>query len=355
MDMKEKIKIALVGYGYWGNNLLRNMAFHPNCNVVGMSEQNLARRQKAAGLYPHIPTFENYQDMLDKAKPEAVVIATPPANHADIAINAIASGAHVLVEKPLATSSEDCDIILEAARDAGKTVMVDHTFLFYSPITYLADIIRKGELGTLLYYDSVRVNLGGFQPRVNVLWDLAPHDIAILDLFTNNAVPEKVVAIGVKHFGSTTENLCYLNLKYKNDFNAHLNMNWSAPIKSRLITLGGDKQMAVFDDNMPTEKIRIYDKSVHLKNSSPTDFMINYRVGNMVAPVVLQKEALSEMLSEFTGSLFEGRTPLSDGECGARGVRILEAAARSLEHDGRPESVAPAKPKPAGRAAKKSA
>lgn len=337
--MKEKVKIALAGYGYWGNNLLRNLTTHPNCQVVGICEANKAKRVKAATQYPHVPGYETLEALIAETRPEAVVIATPPASHCSLAVTALRSGAHVLIEKPMATSSEECDLILAEAKKADRKVMIDHTFVFYSPVQFLTEMIHKGELGRLLYYDSIRVNLGGFQPQVNVLWDLAPHDLSILDLFTREATPEQVVALGVKHFGSSTENMCYVNLKYNDQFNAHLHLNWAAPVKVRLITLGGDKQMAVFDDNMPTEKIRVYDKSVQLKNTSPADFMINYRIGNMVAPVVLQKEALFEMISEFTSSIVDGRPPKSDGHSGARVVRILEAAARSLANDGRPEKV----------------
>jgi predicted dehydrogenase len=337
--MKQRVKIALVGYGYWGNNLLRNLTTHPGCQVVGVCEASQAKLDKAFAQYPHVAGFKSIAELMAKALPEAVVIATPPASHCELAVAALRGGAHVLLEKPMATSSEECDLILAEAKKAGKTVMVDHTFVYYSPVQYLSDLIHKGDLGTLLYYDSVRVNLGGFQPEVNVLWDLAPHDLSILDLFTKEETPEQVIAIGVKHFGSSTENMCYLNLKYKNDFNAHLHLNWAAPVKVRTITLGGDKQMVVFDDNMPTEKVRIYDKSIQLKSSSPADFMINYRVGNMVAPVVLQKEALFEMLTEFVTCVRDGKKPRSDGYSGARVVRILEAAARSLAAGGVPEKI----------------
>jgi predicted dehydrogenase len=336
--MKEKLKLALVGYGYWGNNLLRNLLAHPKCEVVGVCDRDAAKRAKAAAIDSDISTFSKVDDLLTELKPDAVVVATPPASHCDVAVKSLRAGAHVLIEKPMAVSSQECDRILAEAQKARRTVMVDNTLIYYAPVQYLVNLIESGEMGQLLYFDSVRVNLGGIQPQVNVLWDLAPHDIAVLDQLTG-ALPVHVSAIGVKHFNAPTETLCYLNLAYENNFNAHLHMNWAAPVKGRLLTIGCDKKMAILDDNVATEKVRIFDKSVKLSNDPAKGLVTTYHHGSTFSPALPAKEALAEVLEEFVSSITENRPPKTDGESGARVVRILEAASISLANGGRPEKV----------------
>lgn len=334
--MKKKIRVGLIGYGYWGPNLLRNIVCQPDAEVIGVIEGNKENRLKCAQLYPQIPTFDSLDDFLSKNTVDAMVIATPPSTHCELAIKALNAGANILVEKPLAMSTEECDKILAVANEKNLHVMVDHTFAFHPAVEYLVNSIDRGDLGDLLYYDSVRVNLGGFQPKTNVLWDLAPHDLSILDLFLKGKVPTEVSAVGIRHFGTNVENLCYLNLKYENDFIAHLNLNWIAPVKIRTITVGGSKKMAIYDDNLPTEKVKVYDKSVTLTSAVEADFRVNYRTGDMTAPAISTREALKGVISHFLECITLGKRPICDGLSGKRVVQILEAASISMAEGGRP-------------------
>lgn len=334
-----KARVGLIGYGYWGPNLLRNLVAQANAEVVGVVEGNPNARAKCAMLYPHLSIFATLDEFLAKGTVDAVVIATPPSTHCELAVRCLKAGANVLVEKPLAMSSAECDKILAVAKEKNLQVMVDHTFAFHPAVEYLANSTDRGDLGELLYYDSVRVNLGGFQPSTNALWDLAPHDLSILDLLLKGKVPTEVSAVGIRHCGSTVENLCYLNLKYDNNFIAHLNLNWMAPVKVRTITVGGSKKMAIYDDNLPTEKVKVYDKSVTLSSATDTDFRVNYRSGDMIAPAISMREALQGVISHFISCVINGSVPVCDGESGKRVVQILEAASISMAEGGRPVAI----------------
>ncbi|HUP58237.1 MAG TPA: Gfo/Idh/MocA family oxidoreductase [Bdellovibrionota bacterium] len=339
MTTGERIRAGLVGYGYWGPNLLRNLVSHGGVDVVGVIESKADARAKCSALYPHIPVFASLEDFFRKGGADAMVIATPPATHRELAIRCLEAGAHVLVEKPLALSTAECDDILRAAEKAGRQVMVDHTFVFHPAVEYLASSIKRGDLGDLLYYDSVRVNLGGFQANANALWDLAPHDLSILDSFLGGKSPYEVSAVGIRHFGTSVENLCYLTLRYENQLIAHINLNWVAPVKIRTITVGGSKKMAIYDDNLPTEKIKIYDKSVSLSSVDEKDFRVNYRIGDMTAPAISAHEALRSVISHFVDCVRKGTRPICDGVVGRRVVEILEAASISLSEGGRPVTI----------------
>ena len=335
------LRVGLVGFGYWGPNLLRNLTGHPRVQVLGVVEPSPRNQAACASRYPHIPLFGDLNSMLDATDIDAVVIATPPGTHCELAVCAIERGCHVLVEKPLAVSVAECDEILAAAAKHDRMVMVDHTFVYNPAVTRLAHEVESGQLGKLLYYDSTRVNLGGFQDQVNVLWDLAPHDLSILDYLTGGATPASVTAIGVKQFNSAVENLCYVTLQYANGFLAHLHLNWAAPIKLRTVLLGGDRKMAIYDDNNPSEKLRIYDKGVAIENGAEDQLRVNYRVGDMLAPALVSTEALALMIAHFVDCVQTGQTPRSDGLAGKRVLEILEAASISLQHGGRPQPIGP--------------
>ena len=328
-----KPRVGLVGYGYWGPNLLRNLVSQGGCEVIGVVDSNPAAAKKVRDLYPQIPVFDQLSDCLSQQKPDAMVIATPPATHKELAIQCIEANAHVLVEKPLALSVSDCDAILAAAERKKRTVMVDHTFVFHPAVQRISAEVTRGNLGELLYYDSVRVNLGGFQPKTNVLWDLAPHDLSIIDVISGGRTPEKVTCVGVKHFNASVENLCYLNLRYSDNFVANVHLNWVAPMKVRQIMIGGSQKMIIYDDNLPTEKVKIYDKGISLEGD-PNNFRVNYRVGDMTAPAISTREALSDMVAHFIDCISNGTRCISDGALGRRTVQILEAASLSLSRDG---------------------
>ena len=328
--------MALIGCGYWGKNLLRVMMQNPQIELVGVVEPSA----EALKVVPEgVSTYSNLKELLAKESIDGAAIATPPSTHFELAMSLLQEGIPTLVEKPLALSSGHVEKLIDIATQKNAVLMVDHTYCYSPPVEYLGDYISRGNLGDLLYYDSVRVNLGGFQPTTNVLWDLAPHDLSILDIWANKKLPHSVVAIGKKHYGSSTENICYVTLDYEGDFLAHLSINWAAPIKTRKITVTGTQKMAVYDDNTPTEKIRIYDQRVDFDNVSPEDFKINYRIGSMEAPVILQKEPLTTMMAHFVDCIAKGISPKTDGASAWRITKILEAISASMEKGGQPTKL----------------
>ena len=339
MKSKESIvpRVALVGYGYWGPNLLRNLVSHGGFEVVGVAEAAESARQRCVRTYPHIPVFGTVSELLNQASPEAVVIATPPSTHREVALQCIRTKADILVEKPLALSVAECDEILFAAKQVGANVMVDHTFVYHPAVQYLSGQISSGTFGQLLYYDSVRINLGGFQPSTNVLWDLAPHDLSILDLFLKVRTPKSISVLGATHYDRTNANICHCHLKYDNDFIAHLHLNWVAPIKVRTVMVGGTKRMGIYDENLPSEKIKIYDKGIVVNpGRDGHDLRASYRSGDMIAPAIDSNEALGTMLAAFHRHITRDEKPPSDGDAGRRIVRILEAANASMARQGEP-------------------
>ena len=334
--MQNKKKVGLIGYGHWGKNLLRNLIENKNVEVVGVVDREAQRLTELRTSYPQTTGFTNISDLLTINELDAVIIATPPANHFELTQLCLNNDLHVMVEKPMALSSVDCQQLIEQAEKKNLVLAVDHTYVYQPAIAHLRSIIAKGELGNLLYFDSVRVNLGGFQPEVNVLWDLAPHDLSILDVILSGKSPLKVFASGVKHFGSDVENLCYATLFYDNGFIAHLHLNWAAPVKSRKIMIGGDKKMVVYDDNQPLEKIKVYEQTVDLNANSKKDFTANYRIGEMHSPVILIREPLAELVSDFVRQIQKHDTNssncllLSNGKLGRRVVVVLEALTESM-------------------------
>lgn len=335
-------RVALVGYGYWGPNLLRNLVHHGGFEVAGIVDARDEARAKCARTYPHLKTFATVEALLEKEKLDAVLIATPPPTHRPIAIQCMEAGADVLIEKPMALSVADCDAILDRAKALGRRVMVDHTFVYNPAVDYLASQVRAGALGDLLYFDSVRVNLDGYQTGADVLWDLAPHDFSILDHLLGGKQPREVSVTGAHHFGQQRVNLAYCHLRYENEFVAHLHLNWVAPVKVRTIMLGGTKRMAVYDENTPTEKIKLYDKGLIVDAKlAAADLRASYRVGDMVAPALSTQEPLANMLSAFHRYLTRDERPVSDGHLGRRVVEVLEAASRSLAQGGGYVPLAP--------------
>ncbi|MBI5139589.1 Gfo/Idh/MocA family oxidoreductase [Candidatus Nomurabacteria bacterium] len=336
-----KPRVGVIGFGYWGPNLVRNLIHNGECDLVGIADPNESALKKFSKLYPHLSTYTSAEELLEKTKPNAMVIATPPATHKDLALLCIDSKTHLLIEKPLAQSVDECDEILTAASKQDCLVMVDHTFVYNPAVRFLAEQIHCGNLGELLYYDSVRVNLGGFQPKTNALWDLAPHDLSIIDYFTEGKMPAQVSAVGRKHFDNDIDNLCYLNLIYPNNFIAHLHLNWISPIKIRTVLVGGSQKMAVYDENMPTEKIKLYDRGLSLvkEKPAPGDFRVSYRMGDMTAPTISGSEALEGVIKNFIKMTKEEILPITDGDAGKRVVQILEAATKSMDENGSPVTI----------------
>ena len=335
-----KTRVGVIGYGYWGPNLVRNFVANLKCEVVGVVDADPGARARCAALYPHVPVYAEVGELLKRARPDGIAIATPPESHCALAIQCLEAGCDVLIEKPMAMSVEECDRILAAGERVGRGVMVDHTFMYHPAVELLEKRVRDGDLGDLLYYDSVRVNFGGFQAGADVLWDLAPHDLSILDVLTRGKVPQTVSAVGVKHFDQAVANQCYLSLAYKGDFIAHVHLNWTAPVKLRTVMVAGTKKMAIYDDNLPAEKVKIYDREVSLQPREAMDFRVSYRTGDMTAPAFFHREALEGVVSAFLRMIAEGVPPKSDGESGRRMLQILEAATLSMHQGGVHKSTA---------------
>ncbi len=330
-------RVGLVGFGYWGPNLLRNLIDNGNFDVVGVVELSPQARAKCSRQQPSIKTFDDLKSFLAETRPDAVVIATPAATHAALARQCMEAGADVLIEKPMASSVAEADSILETAARTGRKVMIDHTFLYHPAVRCLKEWISDGRMGELLYFDSVRANLGKLQPDVSVIWDLAPHDLSILDWLLDGKMPETITAMGVRHFKESAEDQCYLHMAYDNKFIAHVHLSWLAPVKLRTITLGGTKKMSVYDENLPTEKVKVYDKGVSLTGDvTRMNLRVEYRSGDMLAPAISSQEALAGMISQFHRYLTTGEKPASDGHLGRRVVQLIEASHLSLDRGGQP-------------------
>lgn len=328
------VKVGIIGYGYWGPNLVRNFNAHKNCQVTYVSDKRDTRLELVANAYPGIKTTVDYNDLIDNKEVDAVIIATPVFTHFDLAKTALNHGKHVFVEKPMASSSAECLELIELAREKNKVLMVDHTFLYTGAVSKLKGLIENNELGKLSYIDSTRINLGLFQPDVNVLWDLAPHDLSIISYLYDKR-PVSVNATGISHVSNGIENIAFLTLNYETDFIAHVNCSWTSPVKVRSMLIGGDQKMAIYNDVEPTEKIKIYDAGVVVKNDDEKDkFLVDYRMGDIYVPKIPNQEALYFVADDFVSAILKGIVPKSSAALGAGIVHVLEAAEKSIKHKG---------------------
>jgi predicted dehydrogenase len=325
------MRIGVVGLGYWGPNLVRNFQSQPGCEVW-MTDCDPARRAAAARRFPGARVAETVEELLREV--EAVALATPLSTHHALGRAALEAGRHLLVEKPFTDSSATARELIELARERGLTLMVDHTFLYTGAVRKLRELQEAGELGRLLYFDSVRINLGLFQHDTNVVWDLAPHDISICDHLIGRE-PLAVQASGARHYYGQ-EDLAYLTVFYPDQLMAHFHVNWIAPVKVRRILVGGDRRMVVYDDMEPSEKIKVYDKGVELTRPEEIwQTLVSYRTGDMHAPRLDGGEALAAMAKDFLSCMAEGGEPLSGPAHALRVTRVLEAAELSLRQGGR--------------------
>jgi predicted dehydrogenase len=332
-----EIGIGVIGCGYWGPNLVRNFAEAPSARVIGVSDLRPERLATIRRRYPDVETTSDYRDLLRNPSVEAVVIATPVATHFDLAMAAMEAGKHVLVEKPLSDSADRAARLVEAAGRGRLVLMVDHTFVYTGAVRKIHDLIASGTLGDAYYYDSVRVNLGLFQHDVNVMWDLAVHDLSILD-YVLPAQPEAVSAIGMSHFAGQPENIAYLTLFFGGSLIAHVHVNWLSPVKVRRTLIGGSRNMIVYDDLEPSEKVKVYDRGVSVNGSQESlySLLVSYRSGDMLAPQIDITEALHTEAAHFVDCIVHGQRPITDGVAGLRVVQVLEAAARSMAQQGLP-------------------
>ena len=325
-----------VGYGYWGPNLVRNFSELSGANVRTVSDFSPELLAKAKARYPAIQITTDCNDIFNDPEIDAVAIATPVSTHFKLALAALQSGKHVMVEKPMTMTSEQSIELLAEAKRQNRILMVDHTFVYTGAVRKMAELVSSKELGDIYYYDSVRVNLGLFQHDVNVLWDLAVHDLSIMD-YVLPGKPYAVSATGISHVPNGTENIAYLTLFFENNLIAHLHVNWLAPVKIRRTLIGGSQKMIVFDDLDPSEKIKVYDKGITVNdNDSESVYqkMIGYRTGDMWSPKLDVTEALRTEGMHFLQCIRTGERPISDGEAGLRIVKILEAANQSMKKKG---------------------
>ncbi|MGE0642976.1 MAG: Gfo/Idh/MocA family protein [Nitrospira sp.] len=323
------LKLGVIGYGYWGPNIVRNFAGQKDCRVVAICDKSPTALARAVGAHPGVAATTDPNEILNSPDLDAVAIVTPVSFHYELAKQALENGKHVFVEKPFTATSAQAEELIELAESNNLQIMVDHTFLFTGAVRKIKQLIDEGALGQIYYYDSTRVNLGLFQHDVNVLWDLAPHDLAIMDHLLG-LEPELIVATGGAHVNSL-ENIAYLTVYFPDNVLAHINVNWLSPVKVRTTLVGGQKKMLVWNDLDPAEKLRVYDKGAELNTQQGVhQALVSYRTGDMFAPKVDEGEALRAETRYFLDCIQSGTRPFNDGQAGLRVVRILEAAEQSL-------------------------
>lgn len=324
------IGAAVIGMGYWGPNLARNFATADGCALAMCCDKDRRRLEKIGRQYPAATMTDNIAEVLENKKVDIVSIATPVHTHYALAKQALTAGKHVLVEKPLTGSVAEAEELVDLAKKNGRVLMVDHTFIYHPAVEKIKDAIRRGELGDICYYDSVRINLGLFQHDISVLWDLAPHDASIMEHLIGKPV-KWVQAAGARHAGQPVESMAYVTVQFEDNILGHMHVNWLSPVKVRQIIVGGSKRMLVYDDNLVTEKVKIYDRGVETHSIEGIhQAMVQYRMGDMYAPAIATDEALKRAIQHLVYCIREGKSPVTDGAAGLRVVRILEAAHRSL-------------------------
>jgi predicted dehydrogenase len=326
------LRIGVIGYGYWGPNIVRNFSAANGSEVKMVCDMNQQTLKKVKKAYPQINVTDNIDELIKNPEVDAIAIATPVFTHHDLAKKALKEGKSVFLEKPFTYTVVEAEDLVELAAKKNLKLMVDHTFLYTGAVRKIRQLIDDGVLGNLYYFDSVRVNLGLFQHDVNVVWDLAPHDISIMDYIIGEK-PQAVVATGVGHFGRGLEDIAYLTFYYDHNIIAHINVNWLSPVKVRTTLIGGEKKMLVWNDLEPDEKIKIYDKGVKVKTKEGQyNLLVDYRSGDMWAPKVEQTEALKLMAEKFVDYVKNGGTVVNDGIAGLNNVKMLEAANKSLNN-----------------------
>lgn len=338
MCADHKIGIGIIGYGYWGPNLVRNFIGEARSTVVSISDVRPERTTLAGRQYPYIPTTQNYHEVIDHPDVSAVVIATPVATHYPIAREALLAGKHVLIEKPMAATSPEAEELIGLADTGRRVLLVDHTFVYTNQVRAIKAMIESGEIGELFYFDSVRISLGLFQSDVNVVWDLAPHDLSIL-AYLVSARPISISAVGMAHVQPGQEDIAYLTVHYENNFIAHIHVNWLAPVKIRRTIIGGSKKMIVYDHLDNTAPVKVYDKGVLADKNNVHQTLVSYRTGDVIEPYIRDKEALTTLVEHFADCILLGDTPITGGQAGREIVCLIEAAQRSVARNGQLERL----------------
>src|SRR5215472_20888 len=327
------MRIGVIGYGYWGPNIVRNFQSQDNCEVVLVADRNAKCEERLKKVFPSVAFTSDENEVLNSKSIDVVAVVTPVWTHYGLAKKALENGKHVFVEKPFTYSVTQAEELIELAERKNLQIMVDHTFLFTGAMKKIRQLVDQGELGELYYYDSLRVNLGLFQHDVNVIWDLAPHDLSIMD-YVISAKPEAVVATGEKHLNGV-EDIAFITVYFPKRIIAHINVNWLSHVKVRTTLIGGEKKMLVWNDLEADEKIKVYDKGVQMENREGVyNLLVSYRAGDMWAPRLEQTEALKSELTYFVDCVQGNKRPHNDGHAGRRVVQMLEAADKSLKHKG---------------------
>ena len=337
-DPPVPVGVAIVGAGYWGPNLLRNFCSHPGADVRWLCDLDVARARSVVGRYSTVEVTAELDQVLDDPAVEVVVVATPAATHSAIGLAAIEAGRHVLIEKPLATTRADGERLVAAADRHGRVLMCDHTYCYTPAVREIRRLVRSGVLGDVQYVDAVRINLGLIRPDTDVVWDLAPHDLSILDhVLPADRRPRQVAAQGVDPVGAGRACVGYVSLPLGGDALAHLHVNWLSPTKVRTMIVGGSERMVVWDDLQPAQRLSLYDTGVDLSGSAEDrrrELRVAYRTGTIVSPALPEQEALGGVVDELLSSIHEGRAPATDGRAGLRVLELLEAAEVSLRTGG---------------------
>jgi len=328
------INIGVIGYGYWGPNIVRNFFGAENCTVKSVADARPERLNLLAKSYPSIKGVKDAKELISDTEIDAIVIATPVFTHFELAKEALEQGKHVLIEKPMTATVAESEKLITLAGQKGLTLMADHTFLYTGAVKKMKELIETNSIGTCRYFDSTRINLGLFQPDVNVLWDLAPHDISILTYLIEET-PVSINATGISHTHNGIENIAYMTVNYNSDFIAHFNCSWTSPVKVRHTLIGGDKRMIVYNDLEPSEKVRVYDTGFdHKTDEEKTKIMVDYRTGDVFIPKLSGMEALAGVAKDFIQSVINKTKPVASAELGMQVVKILEASQKSIKSNG---------------------
>ena len=322
------IGIGVIGYGYWGPNIVRNLCGLKSAQVVAISDKSPAAQRRAKQAHPSVHVTSESSEVLRSPDIDAVAIVTPVWTHFELAKTALENGKHVFVEKPFTSSATQAETLIELAQKKNLKIMVDHTFLFTAAVKKIRQLIDQGELGDLYYYDSMRVNLGLFQHDIDVIWDLAPHDLSIMDYLIGKE-PEAVVATGQAHLNGHAD-VAFITVYFPQNTIAHINVNWLSPVKVRTTLIGAEKKMVVWNDLEADEKVKVYDKGVQITSREGVyESLASYRSGDMWAPKIERTEALKVELESFLDCIESNQTPLNDGVAGLRVIKLLEAATAS--------------------------
>jgi predicted dehydrogenase len=334
------IKIGLIGYGYWGPNLARNFNGNQDIELSTICDFSNDRLKAANTLYPTAKLVNDAADIFKDPKLDVVAISTPVSTHYDLSKKALLADKHVWLEKPMTEKTEQAEELIDLAEKKNKLLFIDHTFIYTGAVRKIKEFIEKGDLGDLVYYDSTRVNLGLFQQDVDVIWDLAPHDISIMDYL----MPFKklvISATGSHYYGENLVPKALLTIYMENNIIGHINVSWVSPVKIRQTLIGGSSKMILYDDNQPSEKIKVYDKGVEVYHTKEEIYRlkVQYRVGDMYAPKLDDLEALAFETDHFADCIKNSKAPISDGKAGLEVVKILEASKKSLENNGAPVDI----------------